>query len=216
MYTCAHCAGKFCRGGDLTTAPKNCPSLAAEHAEILSRYQNDKTNACVAAAVEGRGYGILTRVEEIMEYAIGCGYRHLGVAFCAGLSAETLTFVEILRKNGFQVDSVCCKNGSVSKLELGIEKSDFTDPNREFEPMCNPAGQAALLDQAGCELNIICGLCVGHDTLFIKNSKAPVTVLAVKDRVLGHNPLAAIYTANSYRQDLYEYVKNRNQKEYDY
>ena len=57
---------------------------------------------------------------------------------------------------------------------------------------------------------MILGLCVGHDTLFIKNCKAPVTVLAAKDRVLGHNPLAAIYNADSYyRNRLFNYVKNR-------
>jgi len=60
---------------------------------------------------------------------------------------------------------------------------------------CNPIGQAAILDGEGSELNIILGLCVGDDTLFIKHSKAPVTVLAVKDRVLAHNPLGALYTA---------------------
>lgn len=42
------------------------------------------------------------------------------------------------------------------------------------------------------------GLCVGHDTLFIKYSQAPMTALAVKDRVTGHNPLAAIYLAQGY------------------
>ena len=41
-------------------------------------------------------------------------------------------------------------------------------------------------------------LCVGHDTLFIKHSEAPVTYLIVKDRVLGHNPAAALYTAKFY------------------
>jgi len=41
-------------------------------------------------------------------------------------------------------------------------------------------------------------LCVGHDSLFIKYSEAPITILAVKDRVLAHNPLGAIYQAESY------------------
>lgn len=216
MPTCAHCVGKFCRTGDLTNAPKNCPSICTTHEEVLDRYKEDRTRACISAAVEGRGYGVLNRIEEIMEYAIGCGYHHLGVAFCVGLSAEARIFVDILRKNGFEVDSICCKNGGVSKSELGLDQCDFTDSNREFEAMCNPAGQAAALDMAGCELSIICGLCVGHDTLFIKNSKTPVTVLAVKDRVMGHNPLAAIYTADSYRQDMYDYVKNRKKMEYNY
>jgi len=46
------------------------------------------------------------------------------------------------------------------------------------------------------EFNIVMGLCVGHDSLFLKYSNAPCTVLAAKDRLLGHNPLAAIYTVD--------------------
>jgi uncharacterized metal-binding protein len=38
---------------------------------------------------------------------------------------------------------------------------------------------------------------VGDDTLFIKHSKAPVTVLAVKDRVLANNPLGVLYTSRN-------------------
>lgn len=34
------------------------------------------------------------------------------------------------------------------------------------------------------------------------HSKAPVTVLVVKDRVLGHNPVAALYTAETYYRRL--------------
>jgi uncharacterized metal-binding protein len=52
------------------------------------------------------------------------------------------------------------------------------------------------------EFNIVMGLCVGHDSLFLKYSNAPCTVLAAKDRLLGHNPLAAIYTIDSYYRSL--------------
>ena len=72
----------------------------------------------------------------------------------------------------------------------------------EFEPLCNPIGQAAVLAQLGTQLNIVIGLCVGHDSLFFAHSKAPVTVLVAKDRVLGHNPVAALYTSHSYYQHL--------------
>ncbi len=64
--------------------------------------------------------------------------------------------------------------------------------------MCNPIAQAEFLNKENTEFNIVLGLCVGHDTLFFKYSKAPVTVLAVKDRVLAHNPLGAIYQSESY------------------
>ena len=57
--------------------------------------------------------------------------------------------------------------------------------------------QARYLNSLGTDLNIMMGLCVGHDSLFIRNSEAPVTVMVVKDRVLGHNPAAALYMANT-------------------
>ena len=165
--------------------------------------------ARAAAIVEGRYYGMLTRVEEIMEFALQMGYHHIGVGFCGGLMAEAKIFVDILRANGFQVDSIDCKNGNIKKTLMGVDQNDFVHCERADERMCNPAGQAEKLDAAGCELNVLVGLCVGHDSLFIKHSKAPVTVLAAKDRVLGHNPIAAIYTADSYRKSLYHYVENR-------
>ena len=52
------------------------------------------------------------------------------------------------------------------------------------------------------DLNVIIGLCVGHDSLFIKYSKALVTTLITKDRVLGHNPAAALYTSGFYYKRL--------------
>ena len=45
---------------------------------------------------------------------------------------------------------------------------------------------------------MLVGLCVGHDAIFTRHSKAPVTTFIVKDRVLGHNPAAALYTAKFY------------------
>jgi uncharacterized metal-binding protein len=62
--------------------------------------------------------------------------------------------------------------------------------------------QAKLLNEQKTDLNVIVGLCVGHDSLFIKYSDAPVTTLITKDRVLGHNPAAALYTSNFYYQRL--------------
>jgi uncharacterized metal-binding protein len=55
-----------------------------------------------------------------------------------------------------------------------------------------------LLNRAGCELNVVMGLCVGHDSLFTRQSHGLVTTLVTKDRVLGHNPVAALHLAESY------------------
>jgi uncharacterized metal-binding protein len=68
--------------------------------------------------------------------------------------------------------------------------------------MCNPALQALILNDAETDFNILLGLCVGHDSIFLKEAEAPCTVLAVKDRVLGHNPLAAVYNIDSYYRSL--------------
>ena len=68
--------------------------------------------------------------------------------------------------------------------------------------MCNPILQAMVLNDGKTDLNVLLGLCVGHDSLFFKYAEAPCTVLAVKDRLLGHNPLAAIYTSDSYYRSL--------------
>jgi uncharacterized metal-binding protein len=51
-------------------------------------------------------------------------------------------------------------------------------------------------------MNVIVGLCVGHDMLFSKHSRAPVTTLVVKDRVTGHNPAAVLYGQNFYYKRL--------------
>jgi uncharacterized metal-binding protein len=58
--------------------------------------------------------------------------------------------------------------------------------------------QAELLNAHGCEFNVLMGLCIGHDSLFFKYAKAPTTVLVAKDRVLGHNPVAALQLADTY------------------
>lgn len=62
--------------------------------------------------------------------------------------------------------------------------------------MCNPVLQAMTLNKEKSDFNVLLGLCVGHDSLFSKYAQAPCTVLAVKDRVLGHNPLASIYSVD--------------------
>jgi uncharacterized metal-binding protein len=67
-----------------------------------------------------------------------------------------------------------------------------------YEAMCSPITQAEILNSENVDLAILLGLCVGHDTLFIQYCKVPITVLAVKDRVFGHNPMAALYLSSSY------------------
>ena len=87
--------------------------------------------------------------------------------------------------------------GRVDKDMIGIGPDERVRIGKP-ESMCNPIAQAEVLNAAETDFNILLGLCVGHDSLFIKYSQAMVTVFAVKDRAMGHNPLAAIYTYDSY------------------
>ena len=139
-----------------------------------------------ASEVESEHYGTKNRLEEIMEFARKMGYRKLGLAFCIGLAEEARMVGEILSME-FELETVCCKVGGISKKTLGMAES----PELR-EASCSPAGQAAQLEEAGCDLAVVMGLCVGHDTVFYRTCRIPVTTLAVKDRVLGHNPLAAV------------------------
>jgi uncharacterized metal-binding protein len=142
-----------------------------------------------------------TRMVEICEFAKRMGYTRLGLAFCLGLAKEAAVVEEILKKNGFEVISVLCKAGRTPKEELGL-KEEHKIFQGKLESMCNPIYQAKLLNHEKTDFNILLGLCVGHDSLFFKFAEAPTTVLAVKDRVTGHNPLAAIYLSGTYYQKL--------------
>jgi uncharacterized metal-binding protein len=42
------------------------------------------------------------------------------------------------------------------------------------------------------DLALAVGLCVGHDLLFHRYVRAPMTTLVVKDRVTCHNPAAPL------------------------
>lgn len=98
----------------------------------------------------------------------------------------------------------CTNIKKEAKERCGIDKTDFkldkAHDNVKLEAMCNPIGQAVILNKKKTDLNIILGLCIGHDILFTKYSQAPVTTLAVKDRVLAHNPLGAIYSRYYYNK----------------
>lgn len=129
------------------------------------------------------------------------GYKKLGMAFCGGLTHEASILSEILEKHGFEVVAVSCKVGGVPKERIGVRDEEKIRIG-EFEPMCNPITQAKILNQAKTDFNVMLGLCIGHDSLFLKYIEGLTTVFAVKDRVTGHNPMAALYTSRSYYQRL--------------
>jgi len=204
---CALCGLRTCEKEPGTGMfPTFCPMLLEPEvlAEAEAAYLADadlERMSVEAARTEAGGYGVATRVEETMDFARRMGWRRLGIAHCVGLIKEARIAYDIFTAGGFEVYTVCCKAGSIDKEKLGIRDDEKVHPGG-YESMCNPVGQAALLAKAGTELNVVMGLCVGHDSIFFMHSKAPVTVLVAKDRVLGHNPVAALYTSHSYYRRL--------------
>ncbi len=177
---CDTCRDRACR------EDRDCFDLADQ---VLPSYSEDALRlAQVASRIEGRYYMQKTRLEEVMLFAHEMGYHKLGVAFCIGLAQEAEILCRLLRHE-FKVVSVCCKVCAIQKQKLGLEEINPGEP----ETMCNPIGQATLLNQAKTDLNLICGLCIGHDIQFTTYSDAPVSTFIVKDRVLGHNPAAALW-----------------------
>ena len=153
--------------------------------------------AQVSAVVESEGYCKWTRVEEICQFAKRMGFRKVGIATCISFVDLSRVLSAIFESHGLEVASVACKNGGVPKEEIGLKDEEKIRPGN-FEAICNPLSQAELLNRAGCELNVIVGLCVGHDSLFIRHSEGLVTTLVAKDRVLAHNPVGALQLADTY------------------
>lgn len=125
----------------------------------------------------------IDRVTEIIEYARKAGFRRIGIAHCTVFNREAAKLKEVFAEEGFEVAKVNCKYGRVPFNDL---VSDYKGIS------CNPAGQAKYLEEHDTELNVMMGLCLGHDMIFNAKSKAPVTPLVVKDRVLKHYTLSRL------------------------
>ncbi|MBR5834883.1 MAG: DUF1847 domain-containing protein [Bacteroidales bacterium] len=196
--SCVDCGTQNCKF-KTRTYPDFCltTNLSEEDARWAAvRYEEDRNHDIMVASaeVEYEGYCQWTRVQEIMEFARKIGAKRIGIANCIGLINEARIFAKILRANGFEPYAVICKVEGRAKTSMGIpEKCEEIGP-----AMCSPILQARLLNQAKTDLNVVIGLCVGHDSLFYRYSDAYVTTLVTKDRVTGNNPAAALYVANSY------------------
>ena len=205
---CVVCKAIACRTGKQEKAPSFCHTVLDSKlvSEVFERYVKDPEVNRIALAssrVEAEYYMKNCRVEDTIAFAERIGAKKIGIATCVGLLEESRVFHDILKSHGFEVASICCKVGSIDKTRIGLGEDEKIEKG-EFEPMCNPVTQAEILNKAGADLNVVIGLCVGHDTLFIKYSAAPVTVLIAKDRVFGHNPAAGLYLSNSYYTRLYK------------
>jgi uncharacterized metal-binding protein len=220
---CARCPARTCEnlGGRMSEGPPSvkkapafCPmklmpevfsQAAAEYGKPsvreFARLASVQEFQCYERLPDGLR-ATLPRIEELIQFVRKCGYKKLGIAHCGGLTKEARILTDILENNGFDVVSVQCKAGAVPKEEIGIRAEEKIAGPENWETMCNPIAQAMIINRLKVDLAIMLGLCIGHDTLFIKYCDVPLTVLAVKDRLMAHNPLAALYISESYYQRL--------------
>lgn len=199
--SCADCALCGCKSDgkrpDFCLADSLDREMLEESVRLSSEGEEGRIMR-VAASVEHDGYLKWCRVRELVEFSKRMGYRRLGIATCVGMIRETRILTDILRSHGFEVFGIACKAGSVPKTDVGIDPV-CCEIGRY---MCNPILQAEVLNREHTDLNIIMGLCMGHDCLFNRHSEAPVTTLVVKDRVLAHNPAGALYNADGFYRGL--------------
>ncbi len=220
---CSNCLTRVCENRDhpadggppsLEKAPAFCPMklMPDIYATAMAEYDRlvVKEFARQASVQEFQCYervpgGLRTklpRIEELIQFARKCSYRRLGLAHCGGLMYEARLVTGMLEASGFEVVSVQCKTGAVPKERIGVKPEEKIAGPEIWETMCNPIVQAMIINRAKVDMAIMLGLCIGHDTLFIKYCEVPLTVLAVKDRVTGHNPLAAVYASETYYRRL--------------
>ncbi len=182
---CDKCAEKPCREGHACTS---CD------VSVLYSEGADRAMMRAASEVEAEYYGEVNRIEEIILFSRKMGYKKLGLAFCAAFAEEAEKLSAIL-ENYFELATVNCKVCGVPKSEMGALETE-----KVGKISCNPIEQASVLADAKTDMNLLLGLCVGHDALFIKHSRAPVVPVAAKDRVLAHNPMGALYCSAIYKK----------------
>ncbi|MFX0077384.1 MAG: DUF1847 domain-containing protein [Candidatus Hermodarchaeota archaeon] len=193
--TCYKCdCRNHCSIGIPSRELENCPIKTSPDIQkkAIKLYETDdflkKSNI---AATIANSQGSMPRLRDTIEYAKAMGFRKLGIASCGALQTETRKTVEILHHYGFEVSSVCCPTGINKKINIEVpdEFKHYLEDGYNFDYVsCNPVAQALLLNKADTDMNIIIGLCVGHDVSFTRVSEAPVITLIAKDRLIRHNP----------------------------
>ena len=204
--TCYKCdCRNHCSIGRPSKELENCPIKTSPDIQkkAIELYEKDEfiKKSNIAATIANT-QGNMPRLKDTIEYAKVMGFKKLGIASCGALQTETIKTAEILHHYGFEVSSVCCPTGINKKINIEIpeELNYYSERGYNFKYVsCNPVAQALLLNQAKTDMNIIIGLCVGHDVTFTHLSEAPVITLIAKDRLIRHNPSE---TLNSFYREF--------------
>jgi len=199
---CNACVKQECRHDYPEGIPDYC--LATRFQEVIDQAKTEYSTPNTidiykaASVVVTNGNGKWPRIREAIEFAKELDVSRIGLASCIGLIRELGLVAELFIGGGFNVISATCQIGRVSAEDRGVPELKSSSGT-----YCNPIAQAEILNSEETQLNFVLGLCMGHDVLFNRYSKAPVSTLIVKDRVIGHNPVAALYSAY-YRRPLWK------------
>jgi len=186
---CANCVDRTCFTGK-GKMPEGCP----EKNRRESRSQESMSGFVEFVAQTRKKH--ITRINEVIEYARFMQMEKIGIASCIGLHDELRVVNKMFKKAGFHTASVMCKTGSIDKKSVGVPSRFRMTSQTGYvigRAACNPVAQAMVLNREKTDLNCILGLCVGHDSIFMKYAEAPTAALIAKDRSNGHNPAAVLY-----------------------
>lgn len=206
---CSFCNGEPCRHGNFERMPKNCPTLTSSEIveDAIEEYRNDPASKQLCDTI-WRSYLPYTRkqgrVEALVGFCHDLGIRKIGIATCVAFLECAQILEEILEAQGFQTITVCCQAGAVDSRVLGYDPASLGRQRERFT-LCNPIAQAEILNEGQTEINIMLGLCLGHDMIFTRYAQAPTTVMAIKDYVYDHKPSTALLTR---RHPVYKRLVN--------
>ncbi len=191
---CHQCKTNACIGRYAEGMPDYChankfPEVIEESKKQYLDDEMARLHLATAKVLKKGGYD-WPRVRQCIEFARELGAKKVGMAVCAGLIREGREFARFLERAGLEVVSVICMVGAVDGKDTGLD--DEWVSKRGIS--CNPISQAEIMNRENTDLNFVYGLCVGHDTIFIKRSNAPVTYVVAKDVVTGNNPSAVMFS----------------------
>ena len=187
------CRKMGCWRGEAEGIPAYCQAnhYVAEIEKAKKSYADpDVVDIYTAACVVGKkNDGYRPRIEEALDFAREMKFSRVGFATCVAFGRELEVIRRLFEQAGIEVFTAGCQIGRVSATDRGLPHLEEYPDNSP----CNPIAQAEILNKVETQLNYIVGLCMGHDILFTRYSRAPVSTLIVKDRLLANNPAAAVY-----------------------
>jgi len=210
---CDHCGGNYCVDGYSSKRPDYCVAAADQRrldlAAMKYRLKGAERIQFASTRIQKRQLDerhFWPRFKEAIEFARELHAEKIGIAVCNSMLDEARTYAGLLKQAGLRPITVTCMAGGMRKDQLNI-------PAEWEVPACNPILQAEILNDENTDLNLLYGLCMGHDTLFMMHSIAPVTVVVVKDRVTVNNPGAVIHSPYHMKQLREAYQNAHEQKD---